>query len=143
MALILKTFLQSKDPSLSIFLDVDDLEDIHNLKLNVAATANVIVLVTEGVLERFFVIEEITTALALGKNVIVIWDRDRCEFPTSCAESITSILSMSSIVWSNEKGFRDVAIDQILTRMAKPNLSHKSWEKSEVKEGNLHNISCE
>lgn len=36
-----------------IFLDVDDLEDIHDLKMNVELSDNLALLLTEGVFEKF------------------------------------------------------------------------------------------
>lgn len=50
--MVLKLFLTQKDPNLRIFLDVDDLENIHDLKVNVQRTNCFALLLTEGVFER-------------------------------------------------------------------------------------------
>ena len=55
--------------------------DIHDLKENVKNSDNFMLLLTEGVFERRFVIEEITTALELKKNIILVWDKERCPWP--------------------------------------------------------------
>jgi hypothetical protein len=34
LAMVLKLLIESKNPNLNIFLDVDDLENIHDLKTN-------------------------------------------------------------------------------------------------------------
>ena len=47
--------LIDRSPSLKIFLDVDDLNNIHILEENVAKSQNFVLLLTEGALSRQFV----------------------------------------------------------------------------------------
>jgi hypothetical protein len=99
LAMVIKMILESHDPTLRIFLDVDDLENIHDLKDNVKNSDNIALLLTEGVFERRFVIEEITTALQLNKNIILIWDKDRCPFPepSKLPENLQQVLSIRAV----------------------------------------------
>jgi hypothetical protein len=72
MAQAIKLQLLEIDPKLKIFLDVDDLNVIHNLESNVANSKNIILLVTEGAIERPFVQLEVVAAIKNHKNVIVV-----------------------------------------------------------------------
>ena len=48
LALALKMLLLEQCPTLKIFLDVDDLEDLQDLMQNVVDSANIILLLTDG-----------------------------------------------------------------------------------------------
>jgi hypothetical protein len=119
LAMVLKLFLTQKDSNLRIFLDVDDLENIHDLKANVQQTNCFALLLTEGVFERRFVQEEIRTALALNKKIILIWDKERCAFPDSSTipSDINSVLLTRAVIWQAEKSFRKVVIDEIYSKI--------------------------
>ncbi len=77
----LKLLLLRQDPSLRIFLDVDDLDSIHDLKKNVESSDTFCLLLTEGVFERKFVLEEVRTAMKCNKKIVLIWDKERSAFP--------------------------------------------------------------
>jgi len=130
----LKLLIEQKNPNLKIFLDVDDLEDIHDLKLNVYNSENFAILLTEGVFERRFVVEELTTALAAKKNIILIWDKERTPWPAaeSIPEHIREVLLIRAIIWNAEKDFRNVAITQILSKIKNTELSVTSVEPSPI-----------
>jgi len=119
LAMVLKLLLEMQDSSLRIFLDVDDLENIHDLKSNVRNSRNFALLLTEGVFERRFVLEEVSTAVSIGKNVILIWDKERCAFPdaTSIPEHLREVLLHKAIIWNPERDFRKVVVNQIFSKM--------------------------
>ncbi len=72
MAQAIKLQLLDINPKLKIFLDVDDLNIIHNLENNIIHSKNVILLVTDGAVKRPFVQLEICTAVKHNKNIIVV-----------------------------------------------------------------------
>ncbi len=113
--MVLKLLLEMQNSSIRIFLDVDDLENIHDLKANVRSSRHFALLLTEGVFERRFVLEEVTTAISAGKNVILIWDKERCAFPdaNNIPEHIRPVLLHKAIVWNPERDFRKVVINQV------------------------------
>lgn len=67
-------------------------------------------------LTRPFVRLEISTALKLKKNIIVIWDKERCPFPDASKidASIKEVLLIKAIKWDNESYLRKAAIDEII-----------------------------
>jgi hypothetical protein len=104
-AMSLKLLLEKADPTIRVFLDVDDLEDIHDLVANVEKSMNIAILVTEGVFERQFVQLELKTALQLNKSIlqfklyilhdidiIPIWDKNNCAFPNNVIDELKSIV---------------------------------------------------
>ena len=117
--MVLKLHLLHKDPKLRIFLDVDDLENIHDLKANVQKTNCFALLLTEGVFERRFVQEEIRTALACNKKIILVWDKERCAFPdaSTIPSDISSVLLVRAVIWQAEKSFRKVVINEIYNKI--------------------------
>lgn len=120
LALVIKLELLKKSENLSIFLDVDDLNNIHDLEENIKKTKNILLLITEGVLERNFVIKELKTALEYNKNIILLWDKEHClNFPDKdkIHEDIKSILDITAIIWHPEIYLRDAIIEKILTCM--------------------------
>ncbi len=103
---------------------MDDLEDIHDLKDNVKNSDNFVLLITEGVFERRFVLEEVTTALSLNKNIILIWDKERCPWPEveRIPQNTRTVLLNRAIIWNAEKAFREVVLKQIVEKMTKRSL---------------------
>jgi hypothetical protein len=72
MADVIKLRLKMKDPSLRIFLDVDDLSKIHDLKKKVEECRHFILLLTDGALDRPWVKQEIEWAVNSNKNIIPV-----------------------------------------------------------------------
>src|ERR1700730_14708359 len=111
LALNIKLLLLQLNTEISIFLDVDDLKNIQDLDINIRNSNNILLVITKGVFERFFVIEELKAALKYKKKIILIWDREHCpEFPKKeeVPEEIDSILLIKANIWSPEKIFRNV-----------------------------------
>jgi hypothetical protein len=124
LAMNIKLLLTNKHPNLSIYLDVDDLENIHDLPENVYNSHNLLLIITEGVFERPYVIKELETALKYKKNIIIVWDKNNCPtFPDKnlVPVSIRSILSIKAIPWISEKKFREVSINEILQSIKNEN----------------------
>lgn len=117
LAMVVKLLLEKQNPFLHIFLDVDDLENIHDLKENVACTQNFMLLLTEGVFERRFVLEEVRTALSLNKNIILLWDKERCPWPVGVPQDVERVLLVRAIIWNPERDFRKVVVEQILHKL--------------------------
>lgn len=116
LAMIIKLLLENKNPNLKIFLDVDDLNNIHNLEKNIENSENVLLLITEGVFEREFVQKELRKTLECKKNVFTVWDRDHCqEFPNKdkVPGDLSSILDIKSIIWNPEIKHRKVIVEDI------------------------------
>lgn len=145
LAKIIKLELEKINKKLNIFLDVDDLNNIHNLENNIINSSNILLLISEGVFERLFVQLELRTALKYNKGIIVIWDKDRCpNFPdkNKVPEDLSSILDIKAIIWNSEKIFKDVIIDEINKCINKNNfnkflyLIHKKNNCIEIIEDN-------
>jgi len=119
LAQAIKLQLELLHPEIRTFLDVDDLNDIHSLDDNIAKSRNIILLITEGVLERPFVQKEIRGALALKKNIILVHDERNCGFPTGVGvpDDIKPVLATKAIPYYREKVFRDTCITQIWSKM--------------------------
>jgi len=120
LAMTIKLLLLRKNAKLRIFLDVDDLENIHNLKANVERTQVLLLLLTEGVFERKFVLEEIRAALEFKKKIVLIWDKERCGFPdiSTIPEDLREVLLIRAIIWQAEKSFRKVVINDIMKTLS-------------------------
>jgi hypothetical protein len=99
LAQAIKLQLTLRNPSLDVWLDVDDLHKLRSLSVRshclfieqeliqflqtaVENSKNVILLLTAGVLERHWVQEEIRAALKFQKNIILVHDEKHCPFPT-------------------------------------------------------------
>jgi hypothetical protein len=123
LAIIIKDQLLHENENLNIFLDIDDLNDIHDLKENIKKSENILLLITEDVFKRPFVIGELNTALKYDKNIITIWDKDRFPiFPQKediCTDikDIEKILNRKAITWVPDAMYRKVLIKEILKRM--------------------------
>jgi len=119
LAQAIKLQLELAHPELTIFLDVDDLNVIHGLEDNIKNTTNIILLITEGVLERPFVQKEILAAVANNKNIILVHDERNCGFPTGngLPDQLKSVLSIKAIPYYREKVFRETCINQIWSKM--------------------------
>jgi hypothetical protein len=120
LALNIKMLLLEKYKNMSIFLDVDDLENIHDLEKNIKNSENLLLLITEDVFKRPFVIKELGAALKYNKNIIVIWDKAHCPvFPNEkqVPDYLISILHIRAITWSPEIYIRNGIIHEIIRCM--------------------------
>jgi len=119
LAQAIKLQLELIHPEIRTFLDVDDLNNIHSLDDNVSKSRNVILLITDGVLERPFVQKEIRAAVRMKKNIILVHDERNCKFPTGVGvpEDILPVLATKAIPYYREKVFRDTCIQQIWGKM--------------------------
>lgn len=116
LALCIKLLLKNENPNLAIFLDVDDMQNIHDLEKNIKNSKNVLLLITEGVFERPFIIQELNTALEYNKNIIVLWDKINCPiFPSkkTVPKNIINILDIRAIIWSAEIYHREGILTEI------------------------------
>jgi len=118
IALALKLELEKMRPGVKIFLDVDDLNNIHDLEENVRNSKNFLLLITEGVLERPFVLKEIRAALENKKNIIVMID-EKTPFPNGegVPEDIKPVLLVKAIPYIHEAAFRKISIQSVLDKM--------------------------
>jgi len=135
LAEALKLQLEAKDPSLRIFLDVDDLENVHSLDDKVKGSRNFILIITEGALERPFIQLEIRAAIKYKSNVILVHDEKSCPFPNGqgLPEDVRSILAYKAIPYFREKAFREVSVQSIFNKMiAGPQLKVQGWNTFEV-----------
>jgi len=122
LAQSIKLQLEVINPDLHIFLDVDDLNNLHILDDNVKNSKNFLLLLTEGVLERPWVQFEIKTAMQQKKNIILVHDERNCRFPSGEAleavpEDVRAVLQTKAIPYYREKAFRDTSIRQVLEKM--------------------------
>lgn len=120
IALTIKLLLLEKNPNLKIFLDIDDLDNIHNLEENIKNSDNVLLLITDGIFERHYVIKELRAAIKYNKNIIVLWEKDGCKnFPKKeqIPEDLKTILDIKAIHWISESEHRKIVIDKILGKM--------------------------
>lgn len=121
LALNIKLLLEKKNPEFKIFLDVDsNMENIHNLENFIKKSKNILLLITEGVFDRYFVLLELKTALNYNKNIITLWDKDRCPiFPKkeNIKDDLVSILDIKAINWIPELKYRNLVIEDIIEKM--------------------------
>jgi len=119
LAQAIKLQLELLHPEVSTFLDVDDLNNIHSLEDNIIKSRNVVLLITDGVLERPFVQKEIKSAVALKKNIILVHDERNCRFPVGdgLPDDVKSVLMIKAIPYYREKVFRETCIKQIWDKM--------------------------
>jgi len=115
MAQAIKLQLLDINPKLKVFLDVDDLNIIHNLENNIIHTKNIILLVTEGAVSRPFVQLEVVTAVKHHKNIIVMHDERGCKYPKGeellpLPTEMQQALEQTPIPYFRESRFRDVAM---------------------------------
>lgn len=125
LALNIKNELLKKDKNLKIFLDVDDLNNIHDLENNIKCSNNLLFIITDGVFERDFVILELKTALKNNKNIITVWDKEHCpELPKKevILKDVSSVLDIKTIIWQSENYLRETIINEILKRIKKSNI---------------------
>ena len=102
-------------PDVKIFLDVDDSYDTRKLQDIVKESRNFLLLITEGVLDSVAQFE-IQTALEMKKNIILVHDEKSCPFPKNAPQNIKAILEPKAVPYYREKAFRDVSIQQILSK---------------------------
>lgn len=125
LALNINLLLEKKNPNLKIFLDVNsDMKKIHNLENFIKKSKNILLIITENVFERYFVQLELKAALKYNKNIITVWDKDRCqEFPKkeNIPNYLIPILDIKAINWISEKRYRDIVIEEIIENMVSDN----------------------
>ena len=73
---IVKQRLKEMVPELSIFLDVDDLEDISDLEGYIDATHNVLVFCSKGYFQSKNCMRELRSTVAKGLPIIAVLDPD-------------------------------------------------------------------
>lgn len=120
LAITIKLLLLEKNPNLNIYLDVDDLENIHDLEKNIKNSENLLLLITNDVFNSNYVIHELDVALKNKKNIIILWDKDNCpSFPDMnlVPKHIRSVLYIKAITWVSENIFRDIIINEIIKRL--------------------------
>jgi len=122
LAQSIKLQLEVLRPELKIFLDVDDLNNLHILDDNVKNSKNFLLLITEGVLERPWVQVEVRVAMEQKKNIILIHDERNCHFPSGeklqiIPEDVRKVLQTKAIPYYREKAFRETSMKQVLEKM--------------------------
>ena len=107
---------------LRIWLDVDDLRNFETLIPTVRRSRNVLVLITKGYFDSYWCRKEIETAVEAKKNIILVHDVTRCEFPnvTALPEAVQAAFNELAVPFQRPKAFRLVAMQEIARRMGLP-----------------------
>jgi uncharacterized protein len=118
----LKHELLDLHPGLHIFLDVDDRNAVQNLEENIKRSKNIILLLTDDLLESKWVCKEIEWAVEANKNIITVWDKEKHpDFWNNCEKhagyknvKIKQALTKKAIMWYSELAHRKVCVQEIL-----------------------------
>eukprot|EP00741_Cyanophora_paradoxa_P014376 tig00000190_g13867.t1 len=125
---------------LSIFLDVDDLNDIHILGNNVRASRSVLLLLTKDVFRSHYVLQELRAADEAGVKIVLVLYRDPIDgfldFPAAATVGLPTaaelkavgldeasarallgrILSITAIEYQGGGEYHRTCIEQVLKR---------------------------
>jgi hypothetical protein len=114
-------------PSIQIFLDVESLTDLHALDKLVISSKAVLIFLTTGCLQRYFVRLEVTAAADNGVKMILVQETDdrhghaavekhRSECPEAAKKTIFDSRH-KEILWIRAAHYKLVSIKQIVQRM--------------------------
>eukprot|EP01116_Phalansterium_solitarium_P005825 TRINITY_DN1796_c0_g1_i1.p1 TRINITY_DN1796_c0_g1~~TRINITY_DN1796_c0_g1_i1.p1 ORF type:complete len:243 (+),score=23.20 TRINITY_DN1796_c0_g1_i1:354-1082(+) len=122
LAQAIKLQLEIEQPNIKCFLDVDDLNMIHDIEAAVRNSRTFLLLLTEGVLERPFVQKEILAALGANKNIILVHDEKSTPFPSgdllkNVPPEVQKVLTIKAIPYYRERVFRKLCIEQIQLKL--------------------------
>lgn len=128
LAARLKFEFHRLDPTLNIFLDVDDLNDIQDLDETIQKSKVILFLITENVFGSDYVRKEIEMAARAGKKIILVRD-ENTPLPsfTSIAhhfetpeqqDTFRKILEERVIPFYRQKEFRKVSLQLILQQFS-------------------------
>jgi hypothetical protein len=123
----IKGILEKLLPSISVFLDVESLDDLHALDQLIIASKTVLIFLTKGCLRRFFVRLEISAAARNGVKTILVQETDErhgCtplkEHRSDCPDDARKAVFDSQreeILWIRAAHYKLVGIKQIVQRM--------------------------
>jgi len=120
-ALFLKMEIEKRKPGCKVFLDVDDLNQLHSLEDIVKGSKNFLFLLTDGALERPWCQKEIEFAIKSNKNIILVWDSDGCSFPNPNNfpnnEYIHKLLLVKAVRFIRDIDLRNAALETILAKL--------------------------
>ena len=108
-------------------MDVDDLNNIHDLKQNIQQSKAVLLLITQDVFTSEYVRMEIVTAFQAKKKIILVHD-EKISIPAFSTiehhfstqeekEIFQQILTIKSIPFHKQKEFRETSLQLILNSL--------------------------
>jgi hypothetical protein len=114
-------------PSIKIFLDVESLDDLHALDTLVIGSKAVLIFLTTGCLQRYFVRLEVSSAANNGIKTILVQETDdrhgctpvqqhRSDCPDDAREAVFDS-GREAILWIRAAHYKLVSVKQIVQRM--------------------------
>eukprot|EP00741_Cyanophora_paradoxa_P015980 tig00000042_g15426.t1 len=117
LALALKLQLEQARPGLRVFLDVDDSHlELHQIKEIIDASAIVVLIISQDVLARQYVLGEVRHAARAGKDILLLHDDKSCRFPAPAEipDELRDVFAVKAIPYYAEARFRRVSVDMLL-----------------------------
>eukprot|EP00741_Cyanophora_paradoxa_P002369 tig00000601_g2295.t1 len=133
LAMSIKLQLEQARPGIRIFLDVDDAGlDLRQLAAIIQHSANVVLVITQGVLESEYVLLELRAAVQAAKNIILLHDERSCRFPHQgdIPGDLRAVFARKAIPYIREVDFRRVSIQKLLDAMAAAGLPGDTAERA-------------
>ena len=123
----IKGMLEKLLPSIKIFLDVESLDDLHALDKLIIGSKAVLIFLTTGCLQRYFVRLEISAAANNGIKTILVQETDdrhgctpvkqhRGDCPDDAREAVFDS-GREAVLWIRAAHYKLVSIKQIVQRM--------------------------
>jgi hypothetical protein len=114
-------------PSITIFLDVESLDDLHALDKLVTCSKAVLIFLTTGCLQRYFVRLEVSAAANNGIKTILVQETDdrhgctsvnqhRSDCPDDAREAVFDS-GREAVLWIRAAHYKLVSVKQIVQRM--------------------------
>ena len=125
-ARVIKERLKQLVPGISVFLDVDDLDDVSMLEEYVGASHLVLIFVSAGYLESRNCLRELSCAAQTCKPIVAVRETERehggmsdDEVRVACADAslLTELYAAPPIEWHRISQFQDVSLLQIARRL--------------------------
>jgi len=119
LAASIKLQMELLHPETKVFLDNETENNLFDAEQQMKNTVNILIVVTEGALERPLIQKIIRIAVQQRKNLILVHDDKNCVLPepASLPEDIRGILDMKRISYGREKVLRDVCMQSIWMQM--------------------------
>ena len=125
-ARVIKERLKRLVPGISVFLDVDDLDDVSMLEEYVAASHLILVFVSAGYLESKNCLRELSCAAQTCKPIVAVRETERehggmsdDEVRVACADAslLAALFAAPPIEWHRVSQFQDVSLLQVARRL--------------------------
>ena len=123
----IKGMLEKLLPSIKIFLDVESLDDLHALDKLIIGSKAVLIFLTTGCLQRYFVRLEVSSAANNGVKTILVQETDdrhgctpvkqhRDDCPDAAREAVFDS-GREAVLWIRAAHYKLVSVKQIVQRM--------------------------